>query len=86
MPTPRLPASLTNQQGIQSIDELVRTIDSIPKLKGSGFGLDVRNSLQSMRAKLSEGNFFSEPMQKAIEGWGRGIAKWIPERKVGGLN
>ena len=85
MPTPRLGASLTPTQGIQSIDELVRTIDSIPNLKASGFGQDVRSSLQSMRAKLSEGNFFSQPMEKAIEGWGRGISKWMTP-KEGELN
>ena len=76
--TPKPRASLTHQQGIASIDELVRTIDSIPNLKASGFGIDVRDSLQSMRARLSEGAFFSMAMQKAIEGWGRGIAKWMP--------
>ena len=74
----RPPASLTPIQGIQAIDELVRTIDSIPKLGISNFGIDVRVSLQSMRARLSEGNFFSEPMERAIENWGKGIAKWIP--------
>ena len=81
----RPPASLTNKQGIQAIDELVRTIDSIPKLGISDCGIDVRVSLQSMRARMSEGNFFSEAMQRAIENWGKGIAKWItlPEE---GLN
>jgi hypothetical protein len=74
----RPPAFLTNRQGIQSIDELVRTIDSIPKLGHSEFGKGVRASLQSMRAKLAEGNFFSLAMQGAIENWGKGIAKWIP--------
>ena len=76
-------ASLTNHQGIQAIDELVRTIDSIPKLGISEFGIDVRASLQSMRARLAEGNFFSEAMQTAIENWGKGIAKWIPSPEEG---
>ena len=84
--TPRPPASLTTHQGIQSIDELVRTIDSIPKLGISDFGIDVRASLQSMRAKLAEGNFFSLAMQRAIENWGKGIAKWIPSPNEEGLN
>jgi hypothetical protein len=83
---PREQASLTPQQGIQAIDELVRTIDSIPKLGISDFGKSVRIDLQSVRAKLSEGNFFSEPMERAIENWGKGIAKWIPRPEEEGLN
>lgn len=74
----RSPASLTREQGIQSIDELVRTIDSIHKLKVHKFGISVRIDLQSMRSRLMEDTFFSMSMQNAIENWGKGIAKWIP--------
>ena len=81
---PRLRASLSPEQGIHAIQEHIRTIDSTPDLRKSDFGVDVRASLQSMRVRLLEGNFFSQPMEKAIEGWGRGISKWItpPEEGV----
>ena len=75
-PMPREPADLTNEQGTRVIDELTRSIDYNPALAESDFGVDVRKSLVSMKARLSDGAFFSRKMEIALEGWGRGIAKW----------
>jgi hypothetical protein len=82
-PRVREMSKLTPHQGIAVIDSLISTIDETPALKKHLFGIDVRESLKSMRARLLDGAFFSAGMEKALANWGEGVGKWIdPPNKL----
>jgi hypothetical protein len=67
------PASITNDQGVYWIDELLETIEADEKLKANSFGISVRASLRSVRTRLKGGAFFSASMQQALDGWDQAI-------------
>ena len=70
---PKAPASITNDQGVYWIDELLETLEADEKLKTNSFGISVRTSLRSVRARLKGGAFFSASMQQALDNWDQAI-------------
>jgi len=65
----RKQASITNGQGIAAIKDMIQTIDHDTPLRTSFFGISVRRDLVSMKARLSDGAFFSHAMEKALHNW-----------------
>ena len=71
--TTRPAASVTSPQGIEIIKELISAIDANDQLSRNEFGKSVRMALKSMQARLTDGAFFSQKMEDALQNWGQAI-------------
>ena len=77
----REPASNTADAGIAIINHTISLIDGHRKLSQHEFGISVRESLISVREKLTQGLFFSDAQQAAINNWSKGVQRWLQAPK-----
>lgn len=71
-PIPHPPASLTPAQGIEIIEETIRVINSDEDMDRL-FIFSVHKGLVGMRARLKDGAYFTEGMERTLMNWSRVI-------------
>jgi hypothetical protein len=75
---PRTLASITTEQGIALIDQMLLDIKARPSLLRSEFGKSVRFKLTGIRASIEDGAAFTRPMELALENWNYAIHRNHP--------
>lgn len=65
--------TITSEQGIKVIEDMMKTLDGDPQLRRSSFGRSVRLNLIEMKAGFRDGRRMTIGRQMALENWGVAI-------------
>jgi hypothetical protein len=71
--TPKPQASITSEQALALIDQMIQDIEDDRRLRLSVFGISVRLNLRSMRSRLRDGARMTLRMEESLQNWNRAI-------------
>lgn len=71
-PVPKVAATRTREQGIKIAEETIRIIETEEDMKRE-FISSVYRGLVGMRARLKDGAFFTQGMERTLMNWSRTI-------------
>jgi hypothetical protein len=76
MSKPKPPASITNAEGVILADETIRIIKQSTEVHP--FTSSVHLSLIGLRARLKDGAYFTEGMERTLRNWSKAIGPGKP--------
>jgi len=75
-------ASITNNQGILIINDMLHEINQASHLSGDDLVLSISTKIKNIRSKLKDGAFFSAKMQNALGSWHKVIMQKVAHKET----